>query len=295
MMETLVETITDEHAASDLGAVAAANIPDLPKQKSGTIRFIKKSAPVIASSAEADRISDIVHQIENLKESDAKARLLELENAHEKTYFEIGGVLSVMQKGKWYDPCASLDEWVEKNTGMSRSKALALIQIYNAVAHSGITWAQVKHIEWTKLRAIAGVLNKENAVHWIGIASKHSKRELNELVQKHLRASSEAVAGGTTATHIKTFRLYDDERKTLDAALEKAKATSGTSIDSAALELICLDYASGQTLQERLAVLDPEALAKMFAAVLNAIGKDAATAVIKSLYQNVPPDIDQAA
>ena len=66
-------------------------------------------------------------RIENLKKPDAIARLLELEDAHEKTYFEIGGVLSVMQKGKWYDPCASLDEWVEKNTGMSRSKALALI------------------------------------------------------------------------------------------------------------------------------------------------------------------------
>jgi hypothetical protein len=169
-METLVEKITDEHAAIDLGAVAAANIPDLPKQKSGTIRFIKKSAPVIASAAEADLISDLVHQIENLKASDAKARLVELEDAHEKTYFEIGGVLSVMQKGKWYDPCASLDEWVEKNTGMS--KARALIQIYNAVVNSRVTWAQVKHIKWTRLRAIARVLDKENADHWIGIASK---------------------------------------------------------------------------------------------------------------------------
>jgi len=51
--------------------------------------------------------------------------------------------------------------------------------------------------------------------------------------------------------------------------------------------LICLDYAGGQTLQERLAVLGPEALAKTFSDVLNAISKDAATAVIKSIYQNV--------
>jgi hypothetical protein len=51
--------------------------------------------------------------------------------------------------------------------------------------------------------------------------------------------------------------------------------------------LICLDYVGGQTLQERLAVLGPEVLAKTFAEVLNAISKDAATAVIKSIYQNV--------
>jgi hypothetical protein len=56
-----------------------------------------------------------------------------------------------------------------------------------------------------------------------------------------------------------------DQVKAIDAASEKAKATSGTSVDSAALELICLDYVGGQTLQERLAVLAPEAVAKTFA------------------------------
>ena len=56
--------------------------------------------------------------------------------------------------------------------------------------------------------------------------------------------------------------------------------------------MICLHYVGGQTLQERLAVLGPEALAKTFADVLNAISKDAATAVIKSIYQNVTHDID---
>ena len=33
-------------------------------------------------------------------------------------------------------------------------------------------------------------------------------------------------------------------------------------------------------------------VAKTFSDVLNAISKDAATAVIKSIYQNVPHDID---
>ena len=101
-------------------------------------------------------------------------------------------------------------------------------------------------------------------------------------MKKHLVASCEAVAGGTTATHIKTFKLHDAQEKTIDAAIEKAKATSGTAVDSAALELICLDYVGGQT-------LGPEALAKTFADVLNAISKDAATAVIKSILPERDP------
>lgn len=132
-----------------------------------------------------------------------------------------------------------------------------MIQIYDAIVNSEVKWAQVEHIKWTKLRAIARMLNKENADYWIEIASKHCKMEINELVKKHL-ASGEAVAGGTTATHIKTFKLHDAQVKTIDAAIEKAKATSGMSVDSAALELICLDYVGGQQLQERLAVLGPE-------------------------------------
>jgi hypothetical protein len=94
-----------------------------------------------------------------------------------------------------------------------------------------------------------------------------------------------------TGTHIRNFKLDHAQEKTVNAAIEKAKATSGTSVESAALELIYLDYVGGQTLQERLAVLDPEALAKTFSDVLKAISKDAATAVIKSLYQNVTHDI----
>ena len=44
---------------------------------------------------------------------------------------------------------------------------------------------------------------------------------------------------------VKTFKFHDAQVKTVDAAIEKAKATSGTSSDSAALELICLHYVGG--------------------------------------------------
>ena len=60
-------------------------------------------------------------------------RLIELEDAHEQTYFEIGGLLAAMQIEKWFDPFASLDECVESKTAMKRSKARALIQTYNAI------------------------------------------------------------------------------------------------------------------------------------------------------------------
>ena len=125
---------------------------------------------------------------------DAIKRLLELEEQHEKTFFEIGGVLSAIKKNKWFDEFATLDEWVEKKTALSRSSARALIQIYDAIVKSGVELAKVKHLEWTKLRAIAGVLDGENADHWIEMASSHSRAKIKTLVQEHLAGS----AGGSS-------------------------------------------------------------------------------------------------
>jgi hypothetical protein len=127
------------------------------------------------SAAEADLITDLVHKTENLKEPGAKAPSLNLKRPTRRSTFEIGGVLSAMQKEKWYDPSPRSRKWVENETAMKRSKARALIQIYKASVAFGIRWAQINQIGWTKLRAIAGVLNKENADNWIEVASKQSK------------------------------------------------------------------------------------------------------------------------
>ena len=143
-----------------------------------------------AEASQADDIVDLVQEIENLNKDDAIKRLLELEEQHEKTFFEIGGVLSAIKKNKWFDEFATLDEWVEKKTAVSRSSARALIQIYDAIVKSGVELAKVKHLEWTKLRAIAGVLDGENADHWIEMASSHSRAKFKTLVQERLAGSA---------------------------------------------------------------------------------------------------------
>src|SRR5260370_7282892 len=99
------------------------------------------------------------------------------------------------------------------------------------------------------------------------------------------------LAAPAAPTHVKTFKFHDDQAKTINAAIEKAKATSGTSVNSAALEFICLDYMDGQTLQEKLAVLGPVVLAKTFTDVKNAMGQDLPTAFINALHPNVPHPI----
>ena len=147
-MENLVaETVVDQglmvSAENETRLVSA-----LPRNHSEEVVLEKlrndDGNAVDAEAPGTDVIVDLVHGIESLTKEDARARLLELEEDQEKTFFEIGGVLSAIQKHKWFEPFGSLDEWVKKNTAIKRSRARAWIQIYDAIVNSGVTWAKVK-------------------------------------------------------------------------------------------------------------------------------------------------------
>ena len=46
----------------------------------------------------------------------------------------------------------------------------------------GVTWAKVKHLSRTKLNAMAGVLDGENADHWTRwVASNHGRAETKKV------------------------------------------------------------------------------------------------------------------
>jgi hypothetical protein len=124
------------------------------------------------------------------------------------------------------------------------------------------TWAHVKAIGWTKLRLIARVRDKQNANHWIDFASKHNKPEIIKEVNLHLASTGKANATTSTATHLKSYKLHDDQDSTVDAAIKKAKQASGTQDDSVALENICLDYLGGHTFAHRTRAIGPTSAAK---------------------------------
>jgi hypothetical protein len=200
-----------------------------------------------AKPSVGEDLVDLVQDIENLTKDDAIARLLHLEERSEETFFEIGGVLWAIQKRKWFDPFASLDEWVENKTALSRSKARALSQIYDSVVTSGVKWADIKHLEWTKLNAIAGLLDASNADHGIEVASNHSRAEIKQMVREHLAGSAGRKPKGSTDTGVKTFKFRDDQINRVQAAIGRAKKLAGAGDDSAALEIICGDYVDNQT------------------------------------------------
>ena len=57
----------------------------------------------------------------------------------------------------------------------------------------------------------------------------------------------------------RSFKVHEDQKATIDTALAKAKEQSGTTVDTAALEFICLDYLGGQSLPQKLKSIGIEA------------------------------------
>jgi hypothetical protein len=165
----------------------------------GTKATIEQQSPEINASVSELNSSalnadiDLIHLIENMNKSDAFTRLDDLAELSEKTFFEIGGVLSKISKNKWFDSCPSFEDWITKNTTYRISKARALIQVYDAVVAAELPWVAIKDIGWTKLRAFARVLTKDNAEHWLGIAKSQGKLDLIEQVKKHLVTASEGT------------------------------------------------------------------------------------------------------
>jgi hypothetical protein len=243
-----------------------------------------KSKEVATTTAKAgeimepDILSDLVHEIENLKEKDARELIPALSEQTELTMFRLGGVLSLIQANNWFEPYASFRDFVEKEHGLAYRKAMYWVGIYNALSAAKVSWNKVKGIGWTKLKEIALVINEENQDQWIEIALNSNTLTLIETVKKSLAKdkpqSVEDQSSKTVTT--KTFKVHEDQKATIDAAIAKAKEQSSTTVDTVALEYICIDFLGGQTIDQKL----------------KSMGMEAAFALLEKAFPNVDISVD---
>jgi hypothetical protein len=88
------------------------------------------------------------------------------------------------------------------------------------------------------------------------------------LVQEHLAGSAGRKPKGSTAARVKTFKFRDDQIKTVQAAIDRAKKIAGAEDDSAALEIICGGYA------EKQIAVGPDWLVEAVAAHFSSVDAD---------------------
>ena len=225
------------------------------------------AAPVAKEGeiVEADVLQDMVHEIENLKEGEALAAIGQLTEQTEMTFFRLGGILSLVQSNQWYTPYATFRAFVEQEHGIGYHKATYFIQIYNCLVESGVPWDKVKTVGWTKLKEIAKVINNDNVDDWVKLASSQNTITLIDTVKKHLAQGAPTAIEDQTSKTVttKTFKVHEEQKLVIEAAINKAKEATGTQVDTAALEFICLDYMGGMSLKDKIAKLGMDAAANL--------------------------------
>ncbi|MBY0560040.1 hypothetical protein [Hyphomicrobium sp.] len=254
------------------GVVQTTGKPEKPKkEKAAKAAKPKSTGTEVALTQQAvdgeivaaDALTDLVHEIETMNEKDALQAVTLLADETEKTFFKLGGVLSVIQTKGWVAGYPNFREYVEKGLGIHYRKAMYWISIYNSLVESKVPWEKVKDLGWTKLKIIAEVIQPDNVDNWVGIAKSQTALQLGETVKATLtqgKAITDQSTSSTTTT--KTFKVHSGQKETIEAAIDKAKTDSNTSVDTVALENICLDYLGGVSMKQRLIKLGLEASLK---------------------------------
>jgi hypothetical protein len=214
-----------------------------------TSKKVKK--PAKAKSAEmVDVLVVLAHECENMQKDEAFAALPALLDTVSSNYVKLGGVLAVIRDNGWWEgDYKTFSECLEKQFGLQYRKGAYLIQTYENLIQSGVAWADVKDLGWSKLRVVSSVLTKENVEEWVAKALPLTVLQLYDVVREFKSQTLETTGVApedieSTTTSI-SFKVHQDQKETIKQAVEKARKEAGTEYDAVALEAICINYLSG--------------------------------------------------
>jgi hypothetical protein len=223
-------------------ALALLNPAPLPGGKKKSVLAMQKALDGDVQGP--DILTSTAHMIENLTAEQAHALVSELTDTSDFNAFKLGGVLSRIYAEKWFDPHDNFKSYVEGVHGFGLSKATYLVGIYNALVDLGVPWKELKPIGWSKLKELSGIIDKTNAAKWLAIAADRdvTVMKLHDLVKAEKAGGQAQIGSDSAATSKVTLKLHDDQSEIWNAAIEKAKAVSGTPHDSVAAAYIAQDY-----------------------------------------------------
>ncbi|ANO57620.1 hypothetical protein [Vibrio phage vB_VhaS-a] len=216
-----------------------------PPKKGLTAAAKKKILAVPAIPTDA--ISDTCQAVESLKADEAISIGKELLESQEYSEFKLGGILSVIDiNGYWQQTGAeSFKSFIQEHYNIQYRKANYLMKIYNSLVVSGVDWEQVSHIGWSKLKEICDKLTTENVDVWVKLAESNTVVNLIEEIKKRdgdgelKEPKPDKNDADTPNVSTRTFRLHEDQKATVNDAVEMVKEQLDTEHDSTAITHMC--------------------------------------------------------
>lgn len=232
---------------------AKAKIPHLPSGGNGMVATaeapIKMTKP--KKAAETDLLVLVVQEIGSLSAAEAIEAIPALLDGADSNYFKLGGYLSFISLNKFYEAegYETFKAFVETKYGLQYRKAMYWIQIYDKLIESGVPWAKVKAVGWTKLKDLALILTLENVDEWVERALGSTVHQLQEAIAKFktgvLQTSGLTPEGAKSDVTTFIVKVHAEQKTTIKQAIAKARVEANTEYDGVALEGICMNYLSG--------------------------------------------------
>lgn len=201
-----------------------------------------------------DVFTTVPESVENLTSKKALEVLPQLLANIDNSFFAVGGIMARVHEESWWKDAGfeSFKDYVEEECGQSYRTTMYWVGIYNDIVTAGVPFEAVADIGWSKLKEISGMLTPENYDEWLTRAREMSLKQLIEFVKamKSGGSSSEETGGvDTTVNDVKnyTFKLHEDQKCSVDAAVQSAMEAVGTEYPAVAITHICDGFNAGET------------------------------------------------
>jgi len=241
-------------------ATTAKKTTTASKLAAGNKKPVTKAKTTTKTATKAktvDLITDTAHKLENLTKSKAYAMVDKLAQEMDFSYFQLGGVLSVIQSNGWYsdEGHETFKSFIEAEHGIGYRKAMYMVGIYNGLVEANVPWAKVECLGWSKLKELCDTLTEDNVDEWVEIAKDMTVIQLQAYIKEQNKGStstdddSDAPDEDDVADSKKlstlTFKVHDDQKEIINDAVDKAKNDADTEFANVALESICMAYLAG--------------------------------------------------
>ena len=142
-----------------------------------------------------DRIGLVKSYVQDLDEGTALQSAKNCSNVRGFTVFVLGGVLQAIRDNGWHKGYGyqSFKAMAEEGVGLSQSTAYDYIKIYSCLTESGVSWSDIKHIGWTKIRWFAKHLTQDNVAQWIQDAEDKNVVQLKYFVKQEVEKKAKVA------------------------------------------------------------------------------------------------------
>ena len=244
-----------------------------------------KKTAATKSKATGNQILDTASMVENLTKNKALPMVENLMEDADFNWFQIGGVLAQIQEKDWWQDLGfeTFKDFMEGRYGIKYRRGMHFISIYRNLTANEIPWDAVKSVGWSKLKEFADQLDPENVEEWVERANGMTVIQLQEYIKSLKAGTSKAGTeeGGEAETEVSdvtsfttmTFKLHEDQKETIQQAIDKAKEENDTDSPAVALEYIAMQYIEGTLGKGKKATLGSVIEGKTIEEVLEAVEK----------------------